>query len=54
MKKAKLVKQALKKPHLYSPGEITYFQLWLRERKRLKQQKTALRRATFEKVYLTE
>ena len=53
MKKAKLVKQALKKSHLYSPEEITYFRLWLKERKRLKQQKDALIRATLEKVYLT-
>jgi hypothetical protein len=54
MKKKKLVKQALANPQLYSPEEIAYFQLWLRERKRRKQQKEALIRATLEKVYLTE
>jgi hypothetical protein len=54
MKKAKLVKEALKKPHLYSPEELSYFQLWLRARKKRKQQKDALIRATLEKVYLTE
>ena len=32
-KKIKLVKQALKVPHLYSQGELVYFQLWLKERK---------------------
>jgi hypothetical protein len=53
MKKAKLVKKALKTPHLYSPEEISYFQLWLRAHKKLKKQKEALVRATLEKVYLS-
>ena len=54
MKKAKLVKQALNTPHLYSSEELAYFRLWLRARKTRKQQKDALIRATLEKVYLTE
>jgi len=32
-KRSKLAKIALKHPHLYSQGELAYFQLWLRERK---------------------
>jgi hypothetical protein len=32
-KKNKLAKQALSQPHLYSQGELSYFQLWLKERK---------------------
>jgi hypothetical protein len=47
------VKKALKTPHLYSPEEISYFQLWLRAHKKLKKQRKALIRATLEKVYLS-
>jgi hypothetical protein len=32
-KKNKLARQALAQPHLYSQGELAYFQLWLKERK---------------------
>jgi hypothetical protein len=32
-KKRKLAKGALEQPHLYSQGELAYFQLWLKERK---------------------
>jgi len=32
-KKRELAKQALKQPHLFSQGELAYFQLWLSERK---------------------
>ena len=32
-KKRKLAKIALEQPHLYSQGELAYFQLWLKERK---------------------
>jgi hypothetical protein len=38
-KKNKLVKQALEQPHLYSQGELAYFQLWLKERKARKEAK---------------
>ena len=31
--KNKLAKQSLEQPHLYSQGELAYFQLWLKERK---------------------
>ena len=29
MKKKKLVKEALKHPELYTPGELAYFNRWL-------------------------
>jgi hypothetical protein len=32
-KKRKLAKGALQQPHLFSEGELAYFQLWLKERK---------------------
>jgi hypothetical protein len=38
MKKAKLVKQALNTPHLYSSEELAYFRLWLKARKLRKQE----------------
>jgi hypothetical protein len=38
MKKKKLVKEALKHPELFSPGELAYFDRWLFEKK---QKKTA-------------
>lgn len=33
MKKKKLVKNALKHPELYTPGELIYFKRWLKQRK---------------------
>lgn len=38
MKKKKLVKEALKHPELYTPGELAYFNRWLWLKK---QKKTA-------------
>ena len=38
-KKVKLVKKALKKPELYTSGEISYFKLWLEHRKAKKEAK---------------
>jgi hypothetical protein len=38
-KKRKLAKSALEQPHLYSQGELAYFQLWLKERKARKSAK---------------
>jgi hypothetical protein len=35
-KKKKLAKNALKHPELFSPAELAYFQLWLRNRKEQK------------------
>ena len=32
-KKRKLAKDALEQPHMFSQGELAYFQLWLKERK---------------------
>jgi hypothetical protein len=40
-KKRKLAKNALEQPHLFSQGELAYFQLWLKERK---MRKTAKKR----------
>lgn len=33
MKKKKLVKEALKHPELFSPGELAFFDRWLFEKK---------------------
>jgi hypothetical protein len=52
MKKKKLVKQALKNPHLYSDGELNYFELWLNKRKKEKEQKKILRKLELEKNLL--
>ena len=35
-KKKKLVKSALKHPELFSPAELAYFKLWLKNRKERK------------------
>jgi len=35
-KKRKLIKQALKKPGLYTFGELVFFQTWLKHRKERK------------------
>jgi hypothetical protein len=58
-KKNKLAKQALEQPHLYSQGELAYFQLWLKERKArkaAKKRQNQLRlkqtRLTLEKMFL--
>jgi hypothetical protein len=51
-KTAKLVKNALKHPELYSEGELMYFNLWLGERKKRKEKKRALKRLLLEKQYL--
>jgi hypothetical protein len=53
MKKAKLVKQALNSPHLYSPEELAYFRLWLRARKLRKQEQKTRTLETLEKLYLS-
>ena len=58
-KKNKLAKHALEQPHLYSQGELAYFQLWLKERKTrktAKKRQSRLRlkqnRLTLERVFL--
>jgi hypothetical protein len=58
-KKSKLAKIALKHPDLYSQGELTYFQLWLKEkkaRKAVKKRQSRLRleqnRLNLEKTFL--
>lgn len=37
-KRKKLAKEALKNPEMFSYGELAFFQKWLEERKRLKQE----------------
>jgi len=51
-KKNKLAKQALKQPHLYSQGELAYFQLWLKERKVRKTAKKRQSRLRLEQTRL--
>ena len=41
MKKHKLAKNALKHPELFSPAELAYFRLWLKNRKERKTQEKA-------------
>jgi uncharacterized membrane protein YebE (DUF533 family) len=36
MKKKKLVKEALKHPELFTPGELAYFDRWLWQKKQNK------------------
>lgn len=38
MKKHKLAKKALEHPELFTPGELAYFEMWLRSRKERKLQ----------------
>jgi hypothetical protein len=52
MKKRKLVKQALNKPNLFAPAELSYFQLWLRQRKAKKEAKKQRARLMLERAYL--
>ena len=52
MKKKKLVKEALKHPEMYSPGELSFFQLWLKEKKEKKQAKKSRIRLFLERMLL--
>ena len=52
-KKNKLAKNALAQPHLYSQGELAYFQLWLKERKTRKAAKKRQSRLRLEQNRLT-
>jgi hypothetical protein len=52
-KKNKLAKQALSQPHLYSQGELAYFQLWLKERKTRKAAKKKQSRLRIEQNRLS-
>jgi hypothetical protein len=51
-KKKKLVKDALKRPELYSAEELTYFQMWLKARKLRKEKEKTERRLNLEKMLL--
>ena len=51
-KKRKLAKGALEQPHLYSQGELAYFQLWLKERKARKAAKKRQSRLRLEQTRL--
>lgn len=39
MKRKKLVKNALKNPEMFTEGELSFFRLWLQERKHQKKRK---------------
>jgi hypothetical protein len=52
MKKKKLVKEALKHPEMYAPAELSFFQLWLQERKEKKQAKKSQIRLNLERMFL--
>ena len=39
MKKKKLAKNALEHPEMFTQGELSYFKLWLQERKEQKKRK---------------
>jgi hypothetical protein len=44
--KKKLVKHALKHPELHTPGELSFFQMWLRKRKEAKKAKKEAKKET--------
>ena len=44
-KRKKLAKTALKTPELFTRGELAYFQRWLDERKRLKEEEKLRKKA---------
>jgi hypothetical protein len=50
--KKKLVKKALQNPEMYSPAEISYFRLWLREMKEKAKAKKSQVRLTLERIFL--
>jgi hypothetical protein len=52
MKAKKLVKKALSTPELYSPDELLYFQMWLRQKEAKKVRKQELIRLKLEQAYL--
>jgi hypothetical protein len=52
-KKRKLAKHALEQPHLFSQGELAYFQLWLKERKARKTAKKRQSRLRLKQNRLT-
>lgn len=51
MKTHQLCKKALANPHLYSPGELEFFRMWLKERKRKKKLKWFKRKNFLEALY---
>jgi len=52
-KKNKLAKHALEQPHMFSQGELAYFQIWLKERKARKAVKKRQSRLRLEQNRLT-
>lgn len=52
MKAKKLVKRALQNPQMYSEEEKLYFQLWLKAKKKRKEQKRITRRLELERNFL--
>jgi len=51
-KKSKLAKIALKRPDLYSQGELAYFQLWLKEKRTRKAVKKRQSQLRLEQMFL--
>jgi hypothetical protein len=45
-KRSKIAKKALKKPELFTPGELSYFAFWLEEHKKAKQRAKELKKNT--------
>ena len=52
MKAKKLVKKALQNPQMYSEEERIYFELWLKAKKKKKEQERTARRLQLEKNFL--
>jgi hypothetical protein len=52
VKTKKLVQKALSNPELYSLDELTYFQMWLRQKEAKKAKKQESIRLKLEQAYL--
>ena len=52
MKTKKLVKKALRTPEMYSEEERMYFKMWLKAKKKKKEQERATRRLQLERNFL--
>jgi hypothetical protein len=50
--KKNLAKEALKHPELFTPAELSYFELWLKKRKEKKQAKKSRIRLALERIFL--
>ena len=50
--KKKLVKKALEHPEMYAQAELSYFRMWLKERKEKKAAKKRIERLNLERMFL--